>query len=112
MDIRINNRDIVILPSGYPETVSGLDEVIQRVRIKLGARKGAFAYDRSLGIDEGSIAANRQNSCSTAESIINEALIGTDVYVKVTGVNTMGGDTVVEFTVSDGYDEKNSEVVL
>ena len=110
MDIRIENGDIQILNYSYPDMISGFDEIIQRIKILLNVTRGSFAYDRTLGHKPNSINADSANGKSTAESVINEALMDTEVYVKVNDIFTDNGVTKLNITVSDGYREQTTEV--
>ena len=110
MDIMIVNRDISVLPNGYPETVEGFDEIFQRVIIGLSFLKGEFAYDRNLGILRENMDFESENAMSTIESCINEALVNTDVYVSVNSITVDEGQVTLALTASDGHREKTTEV--
>lgn len=111
-DIRIENNDIVIGPNGYPEIVSGFDEIIQRIIIAASFRKGSFAYDRSLGLFMSEPDFERDNTVSTVESLINEALINTKAYVTVNSISQNNDEYYAAITVSDGFREKETEVKI
>lgn len=49
MDLLLENGEIKRGPTGKPISVSGLEELKQRIYIRLKARLGAFIYDRRLG---------------------------------------------------------------
>lgn len=49
MEIKIKDKDIAVGVNGYPETVKGIDEYLQRAYIALSAVKGEFCYLRELG---------------------------------------------------------------
>lgn len=51
MDLLLENGDYKKDPSGKPISISGLDELMQRVYIRLKSKLGAFIYDRELGSD-------------------------------------------------------------
>lgn len=112
MDIKITNRDISVLANGYPETVDGFDEIFQRIAIGLSFVKGKFAYDRQLGILRENTDFENEDSASTVESCINEALVDTDVYVKVNSITVGSGQVAVSLTATDGHREETTEVSL
>lgn len=49
MDNLIHNGDMVLDHLGGVQSVTGIQEVIQRVMIRLTMRQGAFVYDTALG---------------------------------------------------------------
>ncbi len=109
-DIKIKNNDIAVCPNGYPVIVEGFDEVIQRIEIAALINKGSFAYDRSLGLFAEEPDFDSDNIISTLESLINEALINTDVYVTVNSLRHNGDNYFASIKVSDGCREKETEV--
>lgn len=109
-DIKISNKDIVIAPNGFPETVSGIDEIIQRIAIAAAFKKGSFAYDRNMGLFSDTLNYDSDNILSTIESYINEALVDTGVYVTVNSVRLENGEHYVAVTISDGFRDTETEV--
>ena len=49
MEIKIQNGAVCLNGLGLPETLSGLEALLQRAHNRLNAVRGAFPYDRSLG---------------------------------------------------------------
>lgn len=49
MDLLLENGELKKSPSGRPIPISGLEELKQRIYIRLKARLGSFIYDRELG---------------------------------------------------------------
>ena len=111
-DIKVENGDIVIRPNGLPKTVSGFDEIIQQIEIAASFVKGSFAYDRSLGLFEAKLDFNSDNIISTLESLINEALVNSGVYVEVNSLKRNNDEYYAAITVSDGFREKETEVKI
>ncbi|MBR1731219.1 MAG: hypothetical protein IJ725_02155 [Ruminococcus sp.] len=109
-DVRIKNGDIVVYPNGFCENVSGFDEVIQRIEVAASFPKGSFAYDRNLGLFRSAPDFESDNILSTLESFINEALIDTEVYVKVSSTREENGEYYALITVTDGIRGKETEV--
>lgn len=58
MDLLLENGDFKRSPTGKPLSVSGLDELKQRVYIRLRAKPGVFIYDRRLGSNISEISEN------------------------------------------------------
>ena len=111
-DIKIENNDIVIYPNGYPKTVEGFDVVAQQIETAASFMKGSFAYDRNLGLFAEEPDFDSDNIVSTIESLINEVLVNTGVYVTVNSLRQSGNDYLADITVSDGFREKETEVKL
>ena len=109
-DIKIYNGDIVIAPNSFPEIVSGIDEIIQRIGIAASFKKGCFAYDRNMGLFSDTPDFNSDNILSTIESLMNETLVGTGVYVCVNGVSCENGEYSAAITISDGFRKTETEV--
>ncbi len=49
MEIKIQNGAVCLNGLGLPETLSGLEALLQRAHNRLNAVRGAFPYDRTLG---------------------------------------------------------------
>ena len=49
MDIKVENKDIVIKENGFIKSVEGKEEYLQRAYISFIAVKDGFCYHRSLG---------------------------------------------------------------
>ena len=111
-DIKLMNKDIVIHPNGYPAVVTGFDEVIQQIELAASFAKGSFAYDRRLGLFRDVPDFDSDNIVSTVESMINETLVNTDVYVRINSIRQSEGCYYAAFTVTDGYREKEAEVKI
>ena len=68
MDTALNMRDISL------DTVSGRDEIQQKLYIMLSARHGKFIYDRELGSDIFSVDISQPNFTDQIESHARKAL--------------------------------------
>lgn len=91
MDQKISGKDTVIAPSGQPETVDGMDEIVQRVKIACGVRKGAFIYDRALGVDLDGFDPDDEHAAEKLEMLFEEAAVNIpDVSIRVKTVKTDG----------------------
>jgi hypothetical protein len=51
VDTLIKNGDFSLNSSGQPSTISGTQEILQRVRLQLCIKKGSFLYNPDLGSD-------------------------------------------------------------
>ena len=111
-DIKIANSDIVICPNGYPETVDGFDEIFQQIETAASFNKGSFAYDRNMGLFLSAPDFESDSIISTLESLINEALVNTGVYVTVNSLRQNGNKYYAAITVSDGFRQKETEVKI
>lgn len=49
MDTLLENGDFAVDPRGIPRQAEGLEELLQRAKIRLTVPKGAFDYDPELG---------------------------------------------------------------
>lgn len=68
MDTALNIQDI------SPDTVSGRDEIQQKLYILLSARHGKFIYDRELGSDIFSVDVSQPDFTDQIESHARKAL--------------------------------------
>ena len=84
MDFRLEDKDLVCSNGGTPDTVTGVEELLQRVMIRLTVPRGKFAYNAQLG--------SRWEDLTVEDAqpqellgVIQEALAGLE-EVTVTGV--------------------------
>lgn len=84
MDFRLEQKDLVCLEDGTPQTVTGTQELLQRVMIRLTVPRGKFSYNAQLG--------SRWEELTVEEAqpqellgVVQEALEGLE-GVEVTGV--------------------------
>lgn len=51
MDLMLDfeNRDLAKTPQGWPTLIEGVEEVAQRLRLRLTVRRGSFRLDPELG---------------------------------------------------------------
>lgn len=110
-DAKLLNGDLVLLPSGMESHVSGIDEVVQRLKILSRFYKGDFAYDRELGLLPEYPTA-RDNLESTFRSYAAEALMDSDAEIRVDRVSETENGISFGFTVSDGQNEISEEVIF
>ncbi len=84
MDFRLHQKDLVCTYGGTPDTVTGVEELLQRVMIRLTVPRGKFAYDAQLGSRWEDLTVE-QAQPQQLLGVIREALEGLDGVV-VTGV--------------------------
>ena len=75
MDTAISNGDFMLDSNGIPISIYGIQEILQRVLIRLTVRKGSFIYDTNLGSDLYKLKKTTSTSIkSRALSMVKEAL--------------------------------------
>ncbi len=73
MDVKIENRDIVLSSCGNPVYITSMDELCQRVKIACSVIKGEFPFDRKLGRYPAVIDAKDERAKDKLEMIFKEA---------------------------------------
>ena len=76
MEIKIQNGAVCLNGLGLPETLSGLEALLQRAHNRLNAVRGAFPYDRSLGSRLPYAALSADHGAEEALGFAREALRG------------------------------------
>ena len=105
-DVMIADNDIAMYPNGEAVLIDGTDAAVQQIKIALKVPRGAFAYDRELGIPSVSLTGDPDK----AEELLNEALVNTPVYVRINSAAEQGNGVVLGLTVSDGFGSEQREV--
>lgn len=75
MELKWKDGGLALGPGGIPETVSGLEELLQKVWMRLALRRGSFPYGRELGSGLADWDAGEEHSRERAEALANEALL-------------------------------------
>lgn len=75
MELKWRDGGLVLGPGGIPETVSGLEELLQNVRMRLALRRGSFPYGRDLGSGLADWDGGEEHARERAEALANEALL-------------------------------------
>ena len=112
MDIKIENRDICISPSGMPVTVDGLDLAEQQVNLALKIPKNSFVYNRKAGAFCGDFDYESENIEKRTESMINECLLHTGVYAGVEYISKSGDNVFIGIVLDNGFKNKAIEVTV
>lgn len=76
MDTRVENGGFVLGPNGLPETVEGLEELLQYARLRLTLRRGSLPYNRELGSGLWQWSREEPKAEDRALALANEALLG------------------------------------
>ncbi len=76
MDVRISNGDVAMKPNGDYAYLSGIDEAVQRVRMVAMTHRGAFVYDRGLGVDYDAFSVSEENPVGKLDMLIKEGIAG------------------------------------
>ncbi len=75
MALRLRDGNYVPGPSGLPEEVSGLEELLQNALLRLTIPKGSFPYGRELGSGLGDLDAGAEHAADRAAALAGEALL-------------------------------------
>lgn len=76
MDSKLYNGDHAVDKRGFPVSVSGAEELLQRALIRLTVPKGSFARDQSLGSELYRLRGSGQPASLAAAAYVQEALAG------------------------------------
>lgn len=113
MDVKIENKDILLNSVGEPHYIESFDELCQRVNIACSVKKGSFLYDRGLGYSETELDISDSRICETLSMIFKEATIDipyTDL--RVSRVYEKDGENYAEIEITSGIDIVTTEVKL
>lgn len=113
MDVKIDNKDIVLTDCGVPQYIDGIDEIVQRVKIACSVKKGSFLYDRELGSYAHTVDLSQQSALEKLEMIYKEASIDipyTDL--KVLSVNTEDKEKSATIQICCGTKTVTTEVTI
>ena len=113
MDTAISNGDFICDSKGVPVELTGYDELLQRVLIRLTVKKGSFIYDTSLGSRLYTLKATDGNIKERALSLVREALIDISEVVIEDVLTTLTNDGEnLELTVILSVNNKEKDVVI
>lgn len=111
MDIKIENKDTLILSGGQMCYIDSLEELCQRIKIACCVTKGSFPYDRDLGVDCTVFDKEDQRLKEKLSMIFKEATIDipyTDL--RVTDVYEKEGKLYAVLEIVNGIDIITTEV--
>ena len=113
MDTALSNGDFIFDARKNLVELTGYDELLQRVLIRLGVKKGSFVYDKNLGSRLYTLKASSGNLNEKALSLVREGLLDVpDVLVEgVHAALTNGGENLV-LAVSLAVNNTQKDVVI
>lgn len=97
MDTMVMDGDFATGAGGLPMAVTGLDELMNCVRLSLSLRQGKFPYNREIGSRLYTLDLQQEHAADRAAAMANEALLWLP-GVRVTGAVIDGG--ALTFAVS------------
>lgn len=113
MDTAINSGDFICDSKGYLIELSGYDELLQRVLIRLTVKQGSFAYDTSLGSRLYTLKPTDINIKNRALSMIREALADvTEVIVDNVYTTLTNEGENLDLTVMLSINDTKKDVVI
>ena len=108
MDTALFNGDFLCDSRGFPITISGINEILQRILIRLSVKKGKFVYDKDLGSELYKLDINEENAEARALSLVREAL--SDIKnIKVKEVSIIDPNSY-EYTDSTQIDNSTRKI--
>ena len=113
MDIKVENKDLVLKDNGLPVMIEGLELAVQQLRFASSVEKGTFVYDRELGLCIPEDIYEKENCLKTIETMLNEILIhipGVTVFVK--SINRDQEKTTVQVVLKNDYNSIETEVTI
>jgi len=114
MDIKLENKDIVLNANGSPVLISGVECAIQQLQLASRVYKGEFIYDRQMGLDVlGKSYMNKEYTNKMIETMLNEFLISVpDVSVEVLSLEDSLRMKKAICVVTDGFESIETEVII
>ena len=95
MDTAISNADFLLDGRGRPVVISGMQEILQRVLIRLTIQKGSFIYDPDLGSRLFTLKSTRGDIKQQAINLVREALSPmTEVTVEDVVIDRVGEENL------------------
>ncbi|MFR1179007.1 MAG: histidine kinase [Acutalibacteraceae bacterium] len=113
MDTAISNGDFICDSKGIPVELTGYDELLQRVLIRLTVKKGSFIYDTSLGSRLYTLKSTDGNLKERALSLVGEALVDiSEVIVDDVFTTWTNDGENLELTVVLSINNEEKDVVI
>lgn len=109
MDTKIENGGFVMNSRGIPETVSGLEEVLQQIKIALTINKGSYRYNRNLGSRIKEIDLSYEHAEDRLKMTANEALVDSP---GIEIIDAIIGDGYVDFTAATYLGQGNVRIEI
>lgn len=113
MDTAISNGDFVCDSRKNPVEISGYEELLQRVLIRLGVKKGSFVYDKDLGSRLYTLKSTDINLGEKALSLVREALTDINEVIVENVYTKLSNDKEnLELSIVLSIGNKEEEVVI
>ena len=113
MDTAINSGDFVCDANGHLIELSGYDELLQRVLIRLNIKQGSFVYDNSLGSRLYTLKPTDANIKNRALAMVREALADiTEVVVEDVYATLTNDGEKLELNVILSINDTTKDVVI
>lgn len=113
MDTAVSSGDFVCDSRKHPIELSGYEEILQRVLIRLGVKKGSFVYDKNLGSRLYTLKSTDKNIREKALSLVREALIDIREVIVDNVYTTLTNDGEnLELNIILSINEQEKEVVI
>ncbi len=111
MDTAINNGDFQVDSRGKPIVLSGFEEVLQRIMIRVKTKLGSFVYDKNLGSEIYTLKDVTENLNDKALAIVRRAIVDMcGVTADSAKVSRVEDKIIIKICVSSG--EESGEVEL
>ena len=111
MDTALENGDIALDGRGYPRTITGMEEILQRVFIRLSVGKGSFIYDRSFGSELRRLSSQMVNLSEKALNLARDAIADMSGVV-ITSASAEVTEAGINVRVSVLAGKESGEVAL
>ena len=112
MDIKIDNRDILLDGKNAPVMIDGIQQILQQIKIALAVKKGSFIYDRNMGTELSREVILAENGAKTLQAILYEGLINVDVDMKVDYIKNDNNIIYAGISIENEYEKMETEVIV
>lgn len=113
MDTALNNGEFLLDVRGRPVQISGIQEILQQVLIKLTIKKGSFIYNPNLGSELHTLQLTKDNLQANALMLVKEALKDMlEVVVENVNVELTNDGENMNLTVLISINDQMEEVTI
>lgn len=113
MDTALSNGDFICDTRKNLVELTGYDELLQRVLIRLGVKKGSFVYDKNLGSRLYTLKASSGNLNEKALALVREALLDMpEVLVESVHTALTNGGENLALNVALSINNTQKDVVI
>ena len=104
MALKLQDGVYALTPAGLPEEITGIEELVQNITLRLNLPLGSFPYGRTLGSRLHTLNPSDEHAVQRAVALAEEALLALP-GVKVLGAAIKEGEKI-EFTVATPLGER------